>query len=85
MRIDCPDSYNRPIESFGTSADMVPKVPLYSLFYSVFVRVMLESSFKCLEGFVVCAFLLHTEEKLFYEDKHWFQICFGGETQFERV
>lgn len=28
----------------------------------IFVRVMLESSFKCLEGFVVCAFLLHTEE-----------------------
>lgn len=46
---------------------------------------MLESSFKCLEGFVVCAFLLHTEEKLFYEDKHWFQICFGGKAHFERV
>lgn len=46
---------------------------------------MLESSFKCLDGFVVCALLLHTEEKLFYEDKHWFQICFGGKTQFERL
>lgn len=30
-----------------------------------FVSVMLESSFKCLEGFVVCAFLLHTEESYF--------------------
>lgn len=78
-KIYCPDSHNWPIEYFGTSADMVPN------FFLSFVRALLESSFKCLEGFVVCAFLLHTEEKLFHENKHWFQICFGGNLHFMRV
>ncbi len=40
MRMDCPDSYNRPIESFGTSADMVPKFFLSS------VRFLSEWCFK---------------------------------------
>ncbi len=85
LRLICrsqPEEPFKPVGYFHTSAY---GSQIFPVLRCIFVSAMLESNFECLEGFVVCAFLLHSEEKLFYEDKHWFQICFGGKTHFQQV
>lgn len=82
IKIMCPDFYIKTHKVFWHfSPDMVlnfcscalPYIFLYIYFFCQ-CDALKVSHWVC----GMCLFLLHMEEMLFYEDKHWVQICFGG-------